>query len=107
MVIIALLVAIPFAFVVVAACASLEICQPKTRLGAVICYVFPAVAFVSCVFAVGGTRSGGYSFPLFWPVFVRGLGPVCIGIFGAAFPVAAYRKKQLRSMRDKPATPTI
>jgi hypothetical protein len=106
MVIIALLVALPFAVVVVGACVALDIFQPKTRLGAVICYVVPAVAFLSGVVAVGGTR-GGYLFPLFWPLVLRGLGPVCIGIFGAVFPVAACRKKQLRSMREKVATPTI
>jgi hypothetical protein len=47
MVLLVLLVVVPFGVVVVVANTLLAMCEPKTRLGAVICFVVPIVAVLS------------------------------------------------------------
>jgi hypothetical protein len=106
MVLIVLRVIIPFGIVVVLAGALLAICEPKTQLRAVICFIVPALIALSGVFALGWSNAR-WLYPLFWPLVLRALGLACIGIIGAGFAVAAFRKKQLRSMRDGVATSTI
>ena len=105
MVLIVLLVIVPFGIVVVVASALLAICEPKTRLGATICFAVPAVIALSGVIALGWSNAR-WLYPLFWSFLVRALGLACVGIIGAGFAVAAVRKKQLHSMRDGVATPT-
>jgi hypothetical protein len=106
MVLLVLLVIVPFGVVVVLASALLVICEPKTRLRAVICFVVPALIALSGVIALGWSNAR-WLYPLFWPLVFRALGLACIGIIGAGFAVAAFRKRQLRSMRDGVATPSI
>ena len=106
MVLLVLLIIVPFGVAVVGAGASLALCEPKTRLGAVICFVAPAVTVLSGVLALGWSNAR-WLYPLSWPLVFRALGLACIGIIGAGFAVAAFRKKQLRSMRDGVATSTI
>ena len=106
MVLIVLLVFVPFGIAAVVASVLLAICEPKTRLGAILCFGVPAVAVLSGVIAVGWSNAA-WLYPLFWPLVLRALGLACIGVIGAAFAVAAFRKRQLRSMHDVVATPTI
>ncbi|HVF70956.1 MAG TPA: hypothetical protein VM940_05045, partial [Chthoniobacterales bacterium] len=78
----------------------------KSRLAAAICFVIPALIALSGVLALGWSNAR-WLYPLVWPFVLRALGLACIGIVGAGFAVAAFRKKQLRSMRDGVATSTI
>ena len=106
MVLLVLLIIVPFGIVVLGAGASLALCEPKTRLGAVICFTVPAVAVLCGVFALGWSNAQ-WLYPLFWRFVLRALGLACIGIIGAGLAVAAFRKKQLRSIHNAVATPTI
>jgi hypothetical protein len=106
MVLIVLLIVVPFGVVLFAARTLLAIREPKTRLGAVICFTAPAVAVLCAVTALGWSNAH-WLYPLFWPLVLRALGLACVGIIGAGFAVAAFRKKQLRSMHNAVVTPTI
>src|SRR5436190_22383964 len=114
MVILVLLVvaalAVPFCSVVLLANALLTICQPKTRLAAVTCFAVPAVAVLSGLIAWGSSSAvWRYSAqgPIIWFLVWPMLALVCVGIIGAGFAVAAFRKRQIRSTHDAVATPTI
>ena len=101
---------IPFFCVLVLANALLAMCEPKTWLAAVTCFVVPAVAVLSGLI-VWGSKSAVWRYsaqgPIIWFLVWPALGLVCVGIIGAGFAVATSRKRQLRSMHDAVATPTI
>src|SRR5436190_17920194 len=102
--------AVPFCAVVVLANFLLTICEPRTRLVAATCFVVPAVAVLSGLIAWGSSSAvWRYSAqgPIIWFLVWPALALVCVGIIGAGFAVVAFRKKQLRSMRDGVATSTI
>jgi hypothetical protein len=102
--------AVPFCVVVVLANFLLTICEPKTRLAAVTCFVVPAIAVLSGLI-VWGRSSAVWRYsaqgPIIWFLAWPALALVCVGIIGAGFAVAAFRRRQIRSMHDAVATPTI
>jgi hypothetical protein len=102
--------AVPSCAVFILANFLLTICEPKTRLAAVTCFVVPAVAVLSGLILWGSSSAvWRYSAqgPIIWFLVWPMLALVCVGIIGAGFAVAAFRKRQIRSMHDAPATPTI
>jgi hypothetical protein len=101
-----LLIVVPFVVIAVVASALLAMCDPKTRLGAVICFVVPTVAVLVGVIALAWSNAR-WLYPLFWSLLLRALGLVCIGSIAAGFAVAASRRRQLRSKHDGVATSTI
>jgi hypothetical protein len=106
MVLIVLLVVIPFGVIAVVASALLALSEPKTRLGTVICFVVPTVAVLFGVIGLAWSNAR-WLYPLFWPLLLRALGLVCIGIIASGFAVAASRRRQIRSKHDGAATSTI
>jgi hypothetical protein len=103
-------VAVPFFAVVVLANGLLAICEPKTRVAAVACFLVPVVAVLAGLISWGSSSPvWRYSAqgPIIWFLVWPALALACGGIIGAGFTVAAFRRRQLRSMHDAVATPTI
>jgi hypothetical protein len=99
-------VAVPFCSVLVVANTLLAVCAPKTWLAAVACFVVPSLAVLAGLVA-WGSAIAAWLHPIFWHLAWPTLALACIGIVGAGFAVAAFRRRQLRSMHDAIATPTI
>jgi hypothetical protein len=102
--------AVPFFAVLVLARALLLAADPKTRSGAILCFLIPMFTVLAGLISWGGASSvwryspqGPVIWFLVWPV----LAAVCLGIGAAGFAVAAGRKRHLRSTHDGVATPTI
>jgi hypothetical protein len=106
MVLIVMLVVVPFGAIAIVANVLLAMCEPKSRLGAVICFMVPTLAVLFGVIRLAWSNAH-WLYPLFWPFLLRILGLVCIGIIAAGFAVAAGRRRQLRSKHDGVATSTI
>src|SRR2546423_9406216 len=99
---------IPFLAVVILTTILFTLCDPKTRFGAIACFVVPAFAILSGLVVWGSTIDlWRYAEPVMWRLAWPALALICLGIIAAGFAVAASRRRQLRSKHDGAATSTI
>jgi hypothetical protein len=99
---------VPFLAVVIVTTILSTLCEPKTRLGAIVCFDVPALTILC------GFVAWGRTIPLWhvaepvmraltWPAIAL----VSLGLIAGGFAVAAIRRSDLRSTRNGDATPTI